>query len=263
MKPPPNGHYSKLYDEIARRRDLSPGARILFSVIMSLGRNSGECYANNGGLARRAGLGVTQVKESLARLEEKGLIVREAKGKRRQNIKVLWKPPEESKAIEEVAGKRPSSGRNPAGEVAGIRPVSGRKAPTGGRNVATGHNDKDRANSQGNRGSFEPVGSKTPILEQTTGDPTLPVEGPRLAGGTDEGGTDNPDEGSAFDWVAFRESLGLSKKPKPGVIAFGYPEPVFSPEEAPIQDDPIIQAALAERREWQRRRAEQNGEAKP
>jgi len=76
-----------LPDAVAADRELSPGSKVLFAVILTYARR-GHCYAGNETLAAKAGLSKVQVCRLLAILEGRGLIVRDLRGKIREEIRV-------------------------------------------------------------------------------------------------------------------------------------------------------------------------------
>jgi hypothetical protein len=83
--------FSMLPDEIARRPDLSQGAKNLFALILSFSRlKGGACWLSNESLAERTGLCEKQVKRLLVSLEGLGLIRREMVSARRREIRVTW-----------------------------------------------------------------------------------------------------------------------------------------------------------------------------
>lgn len=76
-----------LPDAVAADRKLSGHAKVLFAVILTYARR-GHCYAGNETLATRSGMSKIQVRRLLAILEGRGLIVRDLRGKIREEIKV-------------------------------------------------------------------------------------------------------------------------------------------------------------------------------
>lgn len=76
-----------LADAIAANTELCSSAKILLSVIVSLGRRE-KCRAGNEYLAARTGLSMIQVRRLLAKLEGRGLIARRLSGKTRLEIRI-------------------------------------------------------------------------------------------------------------------------------------------------------------------------------
>jgi hypothetical protein len=78
-------------DAIASRKDLSPGGKLLFGVILSLSRaRDRSCWLCNASLAERTGLCLKQVKRLLGELEGLSLIDRRMHGQHRIEIVVKW-----------------------------------------------------------------------------------------------------------------------------------------------------------------------------
>jgi hypothetical protein len=72
--------------------DLSPGAKLLFGVILSLTKGPwARCFASNEALGKMTGLSVTHVRRMLRDLEQRGMISRVVEGNCRLEIKVVWK----------------------------------------------------------------------------------------------------------------------------------------------------------------------------
>lgn len=87
--------FSMTPEEVARRPDLSQGAKNLFGLIMAFCRlRAGACWLTNEDMAGRTGLCLEQVRRLLRRLEELGLIEREMIGPRRREIRVAWVRPD-------------------------------------------------------------------------------------------------------------------------------------------------------------------------
>lgn len=79
--------------EIAADPDLSPGAKLLFGVILTLTKGAwGRCCARNEKLAEMTGLCVEQVRRLLRDLEDRDLIARIMEGNQRIEIKIKWTP---------------------------------------------------------------------------------------------------------------------------------------------------------------------------
>jgi len=79
--------------EIAADPNLSPGAKILFAVILTLTKGAwGRCCARNEKLAEMTGLCVEQVRRLLRDLEDRDLIARIMEGNQRIEIKIKWTP---------------------------------------------------------------------------------------------------------------------------------------------------------------------------
>ena len=79
--------------EVAADPNLSPGAKILFAVILTLTKGAwGRCCARNEKLAEMTGLSVIQTRRLLQDLEKRGLISRVMEGTRRCEIQVTWTP---------------------------------------------------------------------------------------------------------------------------------------------------------------------------
>jgi hypothetical protein len=74
-------------DAVAADRQLSQGAKMLFGVILTYARR-GHCYAGNETLAARAGMSKIQARRLLKILEGRGLIIRDMRGKAREEIRV-------------------------------------------------------------------------------------------------------------------------------------------------------------------------------
>lgn len=78
---PSSPPFAMLPLEVAADPDLSPGAKILFAVILTLTRGAwGRCRACNEKLAEMTGLCVEQVRRLLRDLETRELIARVMEG---------------------------------------------------------------------------------------------------------------------------------------------------------------------------------------
>ena len=79
--------------EVAADPDLSPGAKILFAMILTLTKGAwGRCCARNEKLAEMTGLSVIQTRRLLQDLEKHRFISRTMEGTRRCEIQVTWTP---------------------------------------------------------------------------------------------------------------------------------------------------------------------------
>lgn len=88
-----NGLFAMVPLEIAARKDLSLGAKLLFGIINSLQRASlGRCVAGNDELAERIGESNRQTRRWIHELEERQLIARDLDHGRRQELRATWKP---------------------------------------------------------------------------------------------------------------------------------------------------------------------------
>src|SRR4051794_38144251 len=73
LRPKSESPFAMVPLEIAADRDLSPGAKLLFGVILSLTKGPwGKCFARNETLAEMTGLCVKQVLRLLRDLEKRG-----------------------------------------------------------------------------------------------------------------------------------------------------------------------------------------------
>ena len=85
-----NGLFAMVPLEIAARKDLSPGGKLLFGIIYSLEHAAkGKCTASNEELATRVGLSIKQIRRLLHDLEERQLIARTLEHGRRFEIRAL------------------------------------------------------------------------------------------------------------------------------------------------------------------------------
>ncbi len=66
--------YVKVPDRILRRKKLSPGAKLLYGIIMSLCQSRGFCWATNSALAERLSLSYRSISRLLAELKRCGLV---------------------------------------------------------------------------------------------------------------------------------------------------------------------------------------------
>ena len=66
--------YVKIPDRIMSRKKLSPAAKLLYGLLMSLCQSKGYCWATNSALAERLGMGRKSMTRLLGELREHGLI---------------------------------------------------------------------------------------------------------------------------------------------------------------------------------------------
>ena len=66
--------YVKIPDRIMSRKQLSPAAKLLYGLLMSLCQSRGYCWATNSALAERLGMGRKSMTRLLGELREHGLI---------------------------------------------------------------------------------------------------------------------------------------------------------------------------------------------
>lgn len=92
-RPETQSPFAMLPLEIAADADLSPGAKVLFAVILTLTKGAwGRCCARNEKLAEMTGLSVIQTRRLLQDLEKRRLISRVMDHTRRVEIQVTWTP---------------------------------------------------------------------------------------------------------------------------------------------------------------------------
>jgi hypothetical protein len=240
-----NSHYSKLYDDIASNRGLLPSARILLTIIISLARTSGRCYASNAALAKRAGLRTSQTRAQLAVLEEKGFIAREINpGRRRDGIQVLWEAPVQVHPDDDGASSKVTAERHLEDDGgASSKMTAGRAKMTAGRRL-----HKNRLLTEASLAA-KAARAKPIRTDAGGGSPERPsVAAP--APGTD-GGEQSPDD-ERFDFAALRARFGAAHAASNGTERSGdlrklfgaLPIPGVDPMPA---DDPVIRRELDSR----------------
>jgi hypothetical protein len=236
-------------DAIAREPDLSSSAKVLFGCIYSLSHTESGCYGSNYSLAKRVGLSRRQLQRVFLELEKWKLIRRHIEGNasERPLIEVLWKGKvlKPRKTSDKLSKGRKTSDKlsTPHDNLSGGTPHD-KLSVAPPMTTCPAIQDKKRKPSgpDGPEKVFHKIAGQTPT------DPMGPSSGQTQ---------DEDPEATAADWQAFRAQLGIGVKAK---RRDANPCP---PEESPVQDDPILQAAIAERRERDQRLGEQNGESKP
>jgi hypothetical protein len=221
---------------IARIRSLSGGAKLLFGAIYSLSHLPNGCHCSNESLATRIGLSTEQVRRLLRELESRELIVRTLKDHGRSDIQVVWRG-KPIKMSDKKSG-RPKGDTKCIGGEGDTKCPDKKYPPPRVRASASGDfNEKKKKRS-------EPSGS-----ESVSSKKKPPNARPGDASAVQKEEEKTAEAEPPFDLKAFRESIGLKGPVRAnGITLIGDPRPVINLEDAPVKDDPIIQAELAARK---------------
>ena len=99
LEPRIRAAFHPLYHEICERRDLTPGAKIVYTVLVSYHQRFNDVFPGRDRLARDTGLSKRQLVEHMKTLEDRGLLKMERRSLGLTNRYILLKWPEPRGAV--------------------------------------------------------------------------------------------------------------------------------------------------------------------
>jgi hypothetical protein len=94
LEPRVRAAFHPLYHEISRRRDLSAGAKVVYSVLCSYHQMFDDVFPGRERLAEDTGISKRQLVEHMKNLVDGGLLLMERRGLNRTNVYTLLRWPD-------------------------------------------------------------------------------------------------------------------------------------------------------------------------
>jgi len=198
---------------VARDRELSFGAKVLFGAIYSLAHLPDGCHCTKEDLASRIGMSLRNIQRLFQELEQREWISRTIKHRGRSDIRVLWRPRAVRVSDKVSRGDKMSP---QSGETKCPDKMSPQRTIRG-----TGTSEKKSGEEEASSAASSSPSIKRPPASASSGASSPPTP----AGGNEE--DPGAEQATPEEIAAWRRSIGLAGPRRAGgVTQLGAPTPV-------------------------------------